>query len=99
MPSAPPTVVMGKSTKDSVSVFWNPIDCNKTNGDINGYRLMIKSSYAYESYQVHNSNIMNYTITQLNPSTQYIIKVAAQNFVGTGEYSHPITVKTKGKYL
>ena len=36
------------------------------------------------------------TISNLTPSTKYIVQVAATNDVGTGDYSDPVTTNTDG---
>jgi hypothetical protein len=88
VPSAPPNDVQIKVGVFGMIVTWRPVDCSHQNGKITGYTIQ----YYIQGNEERNDEMVlknrtNFTITELQPSTPYIIRVAAVNSAGTGVYS------------
>ena len=71
-------------TPTSVTVTWEPVLCMYRNGLITDYVI---------KYNELNTGLLSnktrmFEITGLNPSTQYEIKIAAVNSVGTGPFTN-----------
>ena len=80
-------------TETSITVQWDPLDCIHRNGDITGYSVQ----YGGETVSVSGDSSGGiYVISGLIPSTNYSIKVAAENIVGIGQYSLEIYHMTAG---
>ena len=95
-PSAAPTSVsVSEVTSSSITVQWGAVPCIHRNGDITGYSVQygVVGSESIQNISVSGANV---TISNLAPSTKYIVQVAAMNDVGTGEYSDPVTTNTDG---
>ena len=95
-PSAAPTSVsVSEVTSSSITVQWGAVPCIHRNGDITGYsvRYRVVGSESTQNMSVSGDNA---TISNLAPSTKYIVQVAAMNDAGTGEYSDPVTTNTDG---
>ena len=86
---------------DEITVFtltvkWDPVDCMHQNGIITNYTIQ------YYKQDRENETILNatttsmleYTITDLQPLTMYVIEVAAVKDAGIGIYGN-IIAKTK----
>ena len=79
----------------TINVKWDPVDCM--------YRKVVITNYAIQYYKQDRENetivnattsMLEYTITDLQPLTTYVIEVAAVNDAGIGIYGN-ITAKTK----
>ena len=83
----------------SITVQWGPVDCIHRNGDITGYYTCYEVSDASSSEKCvsSSSDASESVINGLEPSTKYIIRVAANNSVGIGLFSPSITIETYGK--
>ena len=95
-PSAAPTNVdVSEVTSSSITVQWGTVPCIHRNGDITGYSVQygVLGSESTQNMSVSGDNV---TISNLAPSTKYVIQVAAMNDAGTGEYSDPVTTNTDG---
>ena len=82
VPSEPPgDITVVDQTLFNITISWQPIDCLDQNGNITGYVIKYNSE---EKFTMSN----NYTLTDLQPSTTYLIQVAANNTVGTGVFGN-----------
>ena len=90
-PSAPPTSVrVSEVTSSSITLQWGPVDCAHRNGDITGYTVWYKVVGVMNTRNmfVSGSSVTEITISNLNPSITYNIRVAAANNAGTGPRSN-----------
>jgi hypothetical protein len=86
-PSAPLKLNI-TSYANKLELFWtNPED----NGGLNITGYVIQ----YNNINIDILNLNTYIINNLNPDTDYNIKIAAKNNNGIGSYTSAITVKTK----
>ena len=76
-PSAAPEEIK-QVTSTSITVMWGPVPCDHRNGNITGYvvRYRIHASGIFRN-ETTGGSTMEFTITGLEPSTEYEIKVAA----------------------
>ena len=88
---------MSDITATTITVQWEEIDCSEENGVITGY------SVEYWQVEAGNESALNMTvsgdnatISSLMPSTNYSIRVAAENSAGTGPYSNALYAVTDG---
>ena len=67
--------------------MWGPVPCDHRNGNITGYvvRYRIYSGGVFRN-ETTGGSTMEFTITGLEPSTEYEIKVAAFN-VAVGPFT------------
>ena len=84
---------------DEITVFtitfkWDPVDCMYQNGVITEYIIQYYKQDRENETMVYTTNMLEYTITDLQPLTVYVIEVAAVNDAGIGIYGN-ITAKTK----
>ena len=99
VPSAPPTnITVHNITSFDVNLSWGPLNCMEQNGDITGYSVWygVEESGIIKSTYVSGGTTTEATISELNPSTNYSIEVAAVNSAGAGEHSTTIFILTKG---
>ena len=85
VPSAAPGFISVTSGVDSILVKWSSVDCIHANGAITDYSL----KYRVVGSNTGKSNmtkvmVKEANITELCPSTNYSIQVAAINSAGTG---------------
>ncbi|CAI8057623.1 Receptor-type tyrosine-protein phosphatase S [Geodia barretti] len=81
-PSAPPPgVTVTHVTSSAITVQWGEVPCAVQNGAITGYSVQygVIGSGNTETVTVSGASTTQTTITGLNPSTTYSIKVAAVN--------------------
>ena len=96
-PSAPPEGVTADGASTGITVQWGSVPCIHQNGVITEYSVR----YGVEG----SGNTMTMTatgngatISDLTPSTNYTVQVAAVNSAGVGDYSDPpIIVNTESK--
>ena len=70
----------------SIAISWNPIACVHQNGNITGYVIHYGSGAGdMKSVDAIDNS---YTITELQPSTMYLIQVAGRNRAGPGVFGN-----------
>ena len=71
-----------------MTVQWKPVPCIHRNGNITGYSIRYQKQN--REPEEHQKNVLDENTTvfinELQPSTVYVIKVAALNSAGTGIY-------------
>ena len=72
------------------------MDCVHRNGEITGYLVHVMRNNEIAKDISVSGDIRQVTISELRPSTQYNISVAAVNNNSTGVYSIAVPVVTKG---
>ena len=90
-PSAPPEDISVISSTFSMTVQWKPVPCIHHNGNITGYSIRYhKQGREEEEHQNITIPADNTTVSinELQPSTKYVIEVAALNSAGTGIYGN-----------
>ena len=107
VPNYRPENVTAVSTNGTtLSISWMPIFPEYDNGVFQGYKILYKTTEG-SSYTEYMSTIKygNYTedlITDLEPVTNYTLRVLAFTLSGDGLISDPVTVLTidgEGMYL
>lgn len=99
-PSSPPVNIRAEAdSSTSVRVSWEEPEIHSVNGDITGYRLKYKtkSRGAKGNTLVIDATAQEYTMGNLEPNTQYLIRMAVVNHNGTGPFSDWVTVDTPGQ--
>ena len=83
------------TTSSTIAVQWEKVPCIHQNGDITGYSVQygVMGSGNTQTMTVDGATVNEATISGLNRSTNYSIKVAAVNSDGTGVYSSPIFIE------
>ena len=96
--TAPTCVSVSEVTSTSITVQWGEVDCIHRNGDITGYtvRYEVQGNGSTQTVNVSGGEATQTTISELTPSTNYSIEVAAVNSVGTGVYNNLIFHLTRG---
>ena len=89
---------MSSSTRDTITVQWEEVDCIDRNGDITGYRIRAMTSGEDDRIETVD-DVREATITGLSPSTEYTVSVAAMNSQDTGPYSDGMMVETVGMQI
>ena len=97
VPTGPPLVINATTISTNVTVQWEPVKCIHRNGNITSYSVLLMRNEDIVKYVSVSGYIGNVTISELSPSTEYNVSVAAVNRNGTGVYSDDISVTTKGK--
>ena len=83
-PSAPPEGIgVSKRMTFSITVEWQAVPCIHRNGNITGYAIIYHMRDNNQKYNMRSSGTM-LTIPDLQPSTTYVISVAAVNSEGLG---------------
>ena len=96
--AAPSNVSVTEVTSSTITVQWGMVPCTHQNGPITGYsvRYGVMGSGSTQTETVSGASETETTISDLMPSTNYSIDVAAINKVGTGVYNDPLTTVTDG---
>ncbi|VDK49439.1 unnamed protein product [Anisakis simplex] len=97
LPSMPPADVRAEAASStSILVQWSPLPNEERNGVITGYRIKYKTKLrgTKGNTLVVDGNDVSYTITALDPATQYMLRVAALNQNGSGPNSEWVHVET-----
>ena len=94
VPTGPPIVINTTTISTNITVQWEPVKCIHRNGNITV--RVIRNGEIAKNVSV-SFYIGNVTISELSPSTEYNISVAAVNRNGTGVYSDDTPVTTEGK--
>ena len=77
----------------NVTVTWLPVECIHRNGNITGYSIQYHMRGSGVMMYVNTSSLQ-YTIPELQPSTAYVIGVAAVNNAGVGVYYENLNIST-----
>ena len=84
-PSAPPEGIgVYKRMTFSITVVWQAVPCIHRNGNITGYAIIIYHMLNNDQKYNVSSSVTMLTIPDLQPSTTYVISVAAVNSEGLG---------------
>uniref|UniRef100_A0A158PQE6 Neogenin-like protein n=1 Tax=Brugia pahangi TaxID=6280 RepID=A0A158PQE6_BRUPA len=97
LPSLPPSDVRAEAiSTTSILVQWVPLSAEDRNGILTGYRIKYKTKLrgAKSNTLVIDGNNSSYTISGLEPGTQYMLRVAAINQNGSGPNSDWVHVDT-----
>ncbi|VDO57459.1 unnamed protein product, partial [Onchocerca flexuosa] len=97
LPSLPPSDVRAEAiSTNSIHVQWMPLPMEDRNGILTGYRIKYKTKLrgAKGNTLVVDGNNSSYTISGLEPGTQYMLRVAAVNQNGSGPNSDWFHVDT-----
>ena len=99
-PSVPPSSVrVSVENSTAISVQWGPVEaCADQNGPITGYsvRYGVMGSGSTQTKTVSGASETGTMISDLIPSTTYVVQVAAMNGNGTGVYSSNESALTQG---
>ena len=95
VPSAPPTdftTTPGTLAATSIVIKWSPPPQTNQNGIITQYKLLytLTAIHGINGTVVMLRNVTQYTIYNLNPSSNYSIQIAAGTALGFGPYHKPI---------
>ena len=96
-PSAPPDGVTADGMSTNITVHWGSVPCIHQNGVITEYsvRYGVEGSGSTQTMAATGNGA---TISELTPTTNYTVEVAAVNSAGVGDYSDPpIIVNTESK--
>uniref|UniRef100_A0A158Q735 Neogenin-like n=1 Tax=Elaeophora elaphi TaxID=1147741 RepID=A0A158Q735_9BILA len=97
LPSLPPSDVRAEAiSTTSILVQWMPLSAKDRNGVLTGYRIKYRTKLrgAKGNTLVVDGNNSSYTISGLEPGTQYMLRVAAVNQNGSGPNSDWLHVDT-----
>ena len=88
--AAPANFSLVSQTPTSVTVTWEPVLCMYRNGLITDYVIKYKelNTGLVSNKTIEGDKMRMFEITGLKPSTQYEIKIAAVNSVGTGPFTN-----------
>ena len=89
---------MTSSTRDTITVQWEEVDCIDRNGVIIGYRIRAITSGEDDRIETVGA-VREATISELSPSTEYTVSVAAVNSQDIGPYSDGMMVETGMIYI
>ncbi|CAI8019257.1 Protein sidekick-2, partial [Geodia barretti] len=88
-PSAPPQdIVAVNQTLFTITISWQPVDCAHQNGNITGYEIRYRKKDGGNTEAMSDIMGAHYTLTDLQPSTAYLIQVAANNTAGRGVFGN-----------
>ena len=79
--AAPNSVIVSEVTSSSITVQWGTVPCIHRNGDITGYSVQYGVVGGASTQTISVSGDFSGVISNLEPSTNYSIKVAAMNSV------------------
>ena len=87
VPSAPPkNIVIDNTTVFTITLNWKPVDCMYRNGKITKYIIQYHKQDRENETMNDTTAMLEFTITDLQPYTVYVIRVAAVNGAGIGVY-------------
>ena len=102
VPSAAPSGLnVSAVTSSNITIHWELLPCQDQNGDITGYSVQYGEvdSDTSQTVVVPGGENNQTVISDLVPSTEYWIQVAAVNNVGTGDYSTDVVQETDGEFI
>ena len=97
-PTCFPTGFHVKSvSKTSAIAHWNPLRQYFATEQIEGYDLSLEriENFSETNTYVKGPHSTSYPLGLLIPATEYWLRIAAVNSLGTGPYSPPIVFTTK----
>uniref|UniRef100_A0A915Q3T3 Neogenin n=1 Tax=Setaria digitata TaxID=48799 RepID=A0A915Q3T3_9BILA len=97
LPSLAPGDVRAEAiSTTAIHVQWTPLSVEDRNGILTGYRIKYKTKLrgAKGNTLVVDGNNSSYTISGLEPGTQYMLRIAAVNQNGSGPNSDWLHVDT-----
>ena len=104
VPTGPPTSVSsGAITATNITVRWEQVACLDRNGEITGYTIVVTRNRVNETvparenetvYVEVGGNVRKTVVSELSPSTDYSVRVAAVNGAGVGPHSDTVKYKT-----
>ena len=96
--SPPSSVGVTDVTSSTITVQWEMVPCIHQNGPITGYsvRYGVMGSGSSQTETVSGASETETIISDLMPSTTYVVQVAAVNGNGTGVYSSTVSALTLG---
>ena len=94
--AAPNSVSVSEVTSSSITVQWGTVPCIHRNGDITGYSVQYGVVGGESTQTMTVSGDFSGVISNLEPSTDYFIRVAAMNSVDIGPYSDAVIAQTDG---
>ena len=98
-PNKNPNLFQIDTSKNSAKLFFSPV-----NNAVDNYYIAYGLSEGDERYGVkfdqgYYDGVLNYTVNQLAPNTNYYFKVRAGNGCATGSWSQWMKTKTEGNVL
>ena len=97
--AAPGNIMIDETTVFAITVKWDPVDCMYQKGVITNYAIQYYKRDRKNETMVYTTSMLEYTITDLQPSTMYMIEVAAVNDAGIGIYGNMWHDLQKGAFL
>ena len=100
-PSASPKGMSWEgSSSTTITIKWGPVPCADCNGNITSYVVMFRENGKEMFHNKTTTGVdMEFTITGLEPSTEYEIKVAAFT-VAVGPFTNDsLFASTTGSYM
>ena len=96
--TAPESVTTPSVTSSTITIQWGMVPCIHQNGDITGYsvRYGVMGSGSSQTETVSGASETETIISDLMPSTTYVVQVAGMNGNGTGVYSSNESALTRG---
>ncbi|XP_071948660.1 uncharacterized protein [Antedon mediterranea] len=86
-----PNITSLSTTSDSITIHWSPTD-GRTLCDVIEYNVIITSCLFTINKLTTNKHL--HVEENINPGTEYIVKIAARNIKGFGEFSPNIMITT-----
>ncbi|XP_056403538.1 interleukin-31 receptor subunit alpha isoform X2 [Hyla sarda] len=87
-PLCGPTAKVVELKKTEVTIRWNPLRPNETNGFITAYSIFYTPVHGSESVVTVNSDVYECSLRSLMPNTLYSAYVVAFNRAGNGSGDH-----------
>ncbi|VDN01816.1 unnamed protein product [Thelazia callipaeda] len=103
LPSQPPDNVQAEAVSNtSIHIQWTPLSVEDRNGILTGYRIKYKTKLrgARGNTLVVDGNASSFTISGLEPGTQYMLRIAANGSGPNSEWLHvetPLEDKDEGQ--
>jgi titin len=96
-PSAPLNLSQGETTETSVQLSWKP-PSDDGGSDVSAY--VVEQRYAKRTswMKVTTTSDCDVTVSGLNEDNVYVIRVAAKNEVGVGEFAEITVVIPKSRF-
>ena len=92
VPDGPPQFLTAVSVNSSsVYVSWGDVTCADRNGEITGYSINYTST-SESGVDIAQADTSGKIVTGLSACIVYNFRVAAMNIIGTGPFSHAVTI-------
>ena len=82
--SSPENITFSSVEARSLIVSWDEVPCSGQNGPITGYLLYYTNTTFSDTINITGGENRSFTLTELEPYTNYTVTVAAYNDVGIG---------------